>query len=209
MGNSSIEDNPVQQRILEAARQLFTQQGYANTNMREIAERANVNKGLIHYYRWNKRKLFMEVFQETFADFSQQASALFAAESALPVKIEGFVESYTTFLLENPHVPGFVINELNINPESFIQQLMGNLTPPNPMPFLAQFREELEAGKIRPVDPLHFFLHLLSMCVFPFLVRPMFQSIFHISPQYYDKMLANRKKEIVDFALSALYPAEA
>ncbi len=61
MGKSETED-----RILKAARCEFLSKGYEGTRMRSIAERADINKGLLHYYFKTKDALLVHVFQETF-----------------------------------------------------------------------------------------------------------------------------------------------
>lgn len=47
--------------ILDAAQECFSRGGYAGTAMREIAERAGVSKGLLHYHFASKEQLFVTV----------------------------------------------------------------------------------------------------------------------------------------------------
>ena len=207
MGNSGVTDRSAEAKILEAARALFTAKGFAGTNMRDIADRAGVNKGLIHYYEWNKSKLFMAVFAEAFQDFARQANALFLSEQPLPEKIRAFVDRYIDFLMANPHLPGFILSELNAGPEAFMQSLMQRMELPDPVPFFRQIEKEAKAGHIKGVSPLHFFLNLLAMCVFPFAARPMVQTLFKVSAREYDALLRERKEVVVDASLAVLYPA--
>ncbi|TXI76399.1 MAG: TetR/AcrR family transcriptional regulator [Flavobacteriales bacterium] len=44
------KDNETRQRIVAAAMKLFRTKGMSGVNMRELAENAGVNKGLLHYY---------------------------------------------------------------------------------------------------------------------------------------------------------------
>jgi len=50
--------------ILEAARQVFIRKGFDGARMQEIADEANINKALLHYYFRSKDKLFMAIFVE-------------------------------------------------------------------------------------------------------------------------------------------------
>ena len=54
---------PEQKRaeILEAARTCFTERGYHETRIDQIAERADVSKGAIYWYFEGKRELFLEL----------------------------------------------------------------------------------------------------------------------------------------------------
>jgi len=194
------------EKILAAAKEVFTRKGYAASSMREIAEAAGVNKGLLHYYDWNKRKLFQSVFEEAFNRFALRINDTFYSDRPLPEKIETFVDQYLNLLLENPHLPGFVISELNQHPEEFIANILQQKNRPDPMPLLAQIQLESQAGHIREVNPFHFFLNLLSMCVFPFLARPMVQSLVRIDDATFSNLMRTRKREIVDFVLHALKP---
>ena len=46
-------------RILDAAEQVFAERGYAGTSTREIARRAGVPFGALHYY-WGSKKLLWD-----------------------------------------------------------------------------------------------------------------------------------------------------
>jgi TetR/AcrR family transcriptional regulator len=191
-------------KILEAARQVFMQKGYAAARMQEIADAAGMNKGLLHYYFRNKDKLFTAVFDEAFERFALQINAVFAADLPLFDKVEAFVDAYMDIMLDNPALPGFVINELNQKGEQFVKQLMSRQHRPNPLPFIGQIQLEIEAGRIRPVNPLHLLLNMLSMCAFPFIARPMFQGIVQVDDASYLKLMESRKREVVDFILNAI-----
>ena len=47
-----------EQRILEAARRVFTRKGMAGARMQEVADEAGINKALLHYYFRDKQRLF-------------------------------------------------------------------------------------------------------------------------------------------------------
>jgi hypothetical protein len=70
--------------------------------------------------------------------------------------------------------------------------------------FVAQVKEEIEVGNIRRVDPLQLFLHMLSLCVFPFLARPIFETVGGISRQQFEQLLEQRKKEIPEFIIHSI-----
>jgi AcrR family transcriptional regulator len=55
------EEGSPRHRILEAARELFAVEGFENTSTRAIAERADVNQAMIHYYFKSKDELYHRV----------------------------------------------------------------------------------------------------------------------------------------------------
>ncbi len=55
-------------RILEAALELFARQGYENTSVRAIVQRAGISQGLLYNYFENKEDLLRAIFQRGMAD---------------------------------------------------------------------------------------------------------------------------------------------
>ncbi|MFZ0994953.1 MAG: TetR/AcrR family transcriptional regulator [Candidatus Dormiibacterota bacterium] len=51
------------ERILEVALDLFTEQGFDKTSLREVAERVGVTKAALYYYFPSKEKMFAELVQ--------------------------------------------------------------------------------------------------------------------------------------------------
>ena len=61
-GNESVRN-----RLMAAATDLFTQQGYAATTVREIVGAAGVTKPVLYYYFRNKEGIYLELMGEAFA----------------------------------------------------------------------------------------------------------------------------------------------
>jgi AcrR family transcriptional regulator len=59
----------VRRLLLEAAQELFSSKGYANTTTREIAERAGVSETLLFRHFSSKQKLFERAIVRPFGDF--------------------------------------------------------------------------------------------------------------------------------------------
>ncbi|MBT1712506.1 TetR/AcrR family transcriptional regulator, partial [Fulvivirgaceae bacterium PWU5] len=58
------KDLSTEEKIKEAAREVFTRKGYAATRTRDIAEAAGLNLALLNYYFRSKEKLFEIVMRE-------------------------------------------------------------------------------------------------------------------------------------------------
>ena len=59
---NNISDNSTEQKIIEAAETVFHEKGFDGARMQEIADKANINKGLLHYYFKSKDVLFEAIF---------------------------------------------------------------------------------------------------------------------------------------------------
>ena len=140
--------------------------------MQEIADEAGINKAMLHYCFKNKDQLFEAVFLNAFGQLAPQINEIFNSEETLFVKIEKFTESYISFVMENPFLPQFVVQELNNNPE-FAQKILNHPNRPNPSKLIVQIQKEIELGIIKPIHPKQLVLDVLSMTVFPFVAQIM------------------------------------
>jgi AcrR family transcriptional regulator len=59
---------PVRQRLLAAATDLFARKGYAATTVREIVDSARVTKPVLYYYFQNKEGIYLELMRQTFSN---------------------------------------------------------------------------------------------------------------------------------------------
>ena len=60
--------------LLAAARQLFTERGYAATSTNEIVERAGVTRGALYHHFPAKRDLFRAVFEQLEAEVADEVA---------------------------------------------------------------------------------------------------------------------------------------
>lgn len=55
----------IEETIFEAASELFGEQGYKNTDMKEIAQKSGIAVGTLYNYYSNKKALFLTVFKKS------------------------------------------------------------------------------------------------------------------------------------------------
>ena len=158
-----------EQKILETARKVFLTRGMVGARMQDIADEAGINKAMLHYYFRDKDKLFETVFLEEAQKFFPKIKMIFESEQPLEEKIRRFVDEYINEMLENPYLPWFVMNEINRDPDRFMQKIWSKKEAPDPSNFLAQIEKEVRKGTIKKISPLHLLMHLLSMTIFPFI----------------------------------------
>ncbi|HEX7017047.1 MAG TPA: TetR/AcrR family transcriptional regulator [Cyclobacteriaceae bacterium] len=199
------EDNGTEKVILEAAKRVFHERGLAGARMQQIADEAGINKALLHYYFRNKQQLFKAVFTEAFARLIPQINEIFDADEPLFDKIRTFTERYTALLMENHYLPGFIIQELNSNP-NFASEYLTPERRPNPQKLLHQIQQEVASGTIVPIDPLQLVVSLLGLCLFPFIGAEMIRHVTGLSKEQYQRFLAQRQKHIPEFVINALRP---
>ena len=54
----------IEARIVEAARALFIEKGYADASMSDIAAAAGIKRSTLHYYFRTKDRLFQAIFAD-------------------------------------------------------------------------------------------------------------------------------------------------
>lgn len=192
-----------EEQIFEAACRVFQRKGYGGARMQEIADEADINKSMLHYYYRSKDKLFQEVFQRQMGKLFPVIFGVLESERPLDKKVEKLVDAYYTFLQENPYMPQFVLIEMNRHPErikAFMKEQ--GVEPPNY--FFRQVEEEIENGKLRPVHPRQLLVSILGLILFPFLAHTMVEGLFNFDEDAYTKFMQERRDFLSDFILNAI-----
>ena len=68
----SLQHFSTKDRILHAAEELFAQQGFASTSLRQVTSRADVNIAAVNYHFGSKDNLVNEVFRRRMDEMSAQ-----------------------------------------------------------------------------------------------------------------------------------------
>lgn len=198
--------NTTEQQIKEAAKKIFMQKGLAGARMQDIADEAGINKAMLHYYYRSKDKLFDIIFQEAMEQLLQRVNVIFTGEMPLQEKVAAAVDHYITFLSANPYLPIFIINELNQNPERIIERFVHAPQFPDIKKFMKEMLVEMEKGTIRKTNPMQIMINTLSMCIFPFVAKPIISNVFGMGDEQYRALMEERKKSVTEFILMSLRP---
>ncbi|MBE9511236.1 MAG: TetR/AcrR family transcriptional regulator [Bacteroidetes bacterium] len=190
--------------ILDAARHVFIRKGFDGARMQEIANEANINKALLHYYFRNKDKLFMAIFVEVIQSFILSTVKLIRNPGhSVFDKIRLFVEKYISFIQGNPYLPGFILNELNRRPDRLVGIFKSSGLELDY--FYSQIEKEIREGKIEPVEPEHLLINMISMCIFPFVGKPMINTIIlSNSEKDFNLFMEERKRTIPEFIINSI-----
>ena len=189
-------------KILDAARQVFHQKGFNGTRMQEIADLAGINKALLHYYFRNKELLFEKVFNEAFSQMASEMAEIFLSEMTLRSKIGIFVNFYINFISTHSYIVHFIINALNEKPEQLRDLIIRqNLSPAL---ILDQIRKQLKEEMGLDVDPLHIYVNILGLVIFPVVAKPLLQSLFQLNEEQMSVFFEQRKKIVPTFISNAL-----
>ncbi len=106
-------------------------------------------------------------------------------------------------MLQNPYAPMFVLNEIHQRPEWFAKKaLKGGIV--NTGKLIRQIEAEIKAGRIIPINPIQLIMHMLSLCIFPFIGKPLLVSALEIGEGGFVSLMESRKKEIPKFIIGSI-----
>ncbi|WP_435354597.1 TetR/AcrR family transcriptional regulator [Emticicia sp. SJ17W-69] len=192
-----------EEKILEAAEKIFLQDGYSGSRMQDIADLAGINKALLHYYFRSKDKLFEYIFDKKASIMFPSMEELFDKNMDFIEILDLFIEKYIDLLIKNPFLPLFVITTVNKpNSQDFIKKLPIGLQKK----LVEAFMKDVSEGKIKPLNPLHFIISVISMCAFPFMAKPVIMQIANASEEDFKTIMQSRVTEIQGYVQVLLKP---
>jgi AcrR family transcriptional regulator len=152
-------------RILDAAREEFSERGYEKTSVRGIAKAAGVDSALVHHYFGTKEQVFAAAIEVAFAP-------ALAAPAAVDGPLDGVGERLTRFMFgiwENPTTrsPLLAILRSAFNNEAaatvfrrlLVAQLLRRIAHQLDLPD-AELRAELAAAQLVGVAMLRYVIKL-------------------------------------------------
>lgn len=185
-------DLTTEEKIRKAALKLFTRKGFAATRTRDISEEAGINLALLNYYFRSKEKLFQMVMVEILQNFFRGMAQIFNDEgTTVEEKIRRFVENYTDLLKQQPDLPLFVFQELRLHPEKLAARV--GLNEMFKSFFFKQLRQEMESKAIAPLNPLHYVVNMIGLCVFPFIAAPLLKHLSGMDATAFGELMEQRK----------------
>ncbi len=191
------------EKILDSAIDIFQEKGFNGTRMQAIADKAKINKSLLHYYFKSKDKLFQIIIEKAVKLFIPRVLKVINVEGDIFQMIRDFVSAYIDMLRKNPHIPSFIINEINNNPERLLKLIKSSGF--NVDFVKVKIQEDIDKGIIRDISPEHLLLNTLSLCIFPLVAKPMVVGIIlNGEEDKFEKLLDERKKVVANFIIDSI-----
>jgi AcrR family transcriptional regulator len=199
----NIKKDNTEEKILEAATNVFVAKGMDGARMQEIADEAGINKALLHYYFRSKEKLFEAIFSGIIQFAFPEISRIVKSELPVVEKIELVINAYIDLLRKHPFIPGFVMKELNRDPSGLFKMVLKFGF--NPQVIFDQMQAAMDRGEIIQMKPTHLTANIISMCVFPFAARPVLSTvIFKENGAELETFYAERADVIKQFVINAI-----
>ncbi len=205
---TAVASPSTEQDIFDAALTVFAQHGKTGARMQQIADAADINKSMLHYYYRSKADLYEAVFGHAIERFmaSFDHDALRDAASFAEL-LRRFIDGYVAFCQTHTDAMQLIINEnLRGGPllGKHLQRLEATSEQAPPHIFRCAIEDAIEAGEIRPVDPDHTLLTIIAACIFPFVARPTAQIMLAPAASDWNAFVEARKEHIFDVVYHGL-----
>ena len=200
-----------ERQIFDAALAVFARKGKDGARMQAIADAADINKAMLHYYFRSKDRLYREVFAYTMRRFMASFGASLREAPTFAETLRAFIDGYVRFVRANQDAMRLMVSE-NLTGGALISEHMRSLKddPDAPPQVMTRTVEAaVEAGEIRPVCPHHTMLTIVSGCLFPFIAAPTVRLMHPEAAADWDAFVAARTDHLFDLMYHGLKPAAA
>ncbi len=196
-------------RIVEAAMEEFSEAGFSGSRVAHIAEKAGVNKALLFYYYRSKEKLYSAVMEAVMSRIIGPLIEFIEKVETAEEFIEGFPAMHMRFVDKNQRllrvgISHFIGRPSGLNPEvaAVFRKRVGKIKDP----FFKKINNWIQSGQIRAEDPYHFIINVISLNLFCFLARPLFETISGISYDSDSEFLEKRTKSVINLLKGGMFP---
>lgn len=190
------DEQPVAQRLIDAAQACFLNDDYYNVTTRQIAAAADTNISMIRYYFGSKEGLYEEMIRQTLQPL------LDVLDSSLLSSTGGFGEYFAIYyrtMQQNPRFPALILKVLALNQgpgKRFIYQLLerGRSRGRDKVSELKQ------SGQVdAALDPDILRIAFVSLAMMPILLQDVFREqleremdaeFFHILAEFNGRLFA-------------------
>lgn len=156
------------------------------------------------YYFKSKEVLFARVFEVTFGVLMSKLNAAMGKDEHLFDMIRSFTSIHIDTVQKNARLPRFIVSELGRNPERMIKLIDNSKEFDIRKKFEKAVREAVMLDEIIEIDPNQLFSNMLSMCIFPFLGRPMIQFALTMDDKEFKAFIDKRKTEVAEFIIRSI-----
>jgi TetR/AcrR family transcriptional regulator len=193
-----------EEKIREAAKNVFVAKGFDGCTSREIAKAAGMNVALVNYYFCSKKQLFKLVFEAAMEEFMLSTVEVFKKDLSLESKLRIFIEREYEFLTTHPNIPRFILSELSRGDKCEFDHA-GILEKIAETGVFEELLEAQEKGIIRKMDLTNLMLMIMSNCHYPFMANPLMKYLNSLSEEEYQERLTLQKQYVTEMLIGYLF----
>lgn len=196
-----------EQAILEAAEREFLTKGFDGARTTSIAEAAGVTHAMLHYYFRTKENIFERILDEKIGLMGKSVLSAFG-EPDLPLleRLKEGISLHFDFLVKNPDLPRFIVNEVTSRPERYeaMQWRIGRLADTLVRSMQHELDESARRGETEWMDVRMLMLDIVSLNIFSFIALPIIQPLIGKLAGDREEFYKLRKQENIELIMRRL-----
>ena len=201
-----MAETDTRDQILDAAEQLFAEQGFARTTIKQIGRAAGVNSALLYYYFADKEELYQEVLRRLIGNLVERTSASLDRPGPPESRLRALVAAQAEAIASNPRFPRLLVRELA---ESDAAHAVGQLHVIAATTFrrLCDLVREGQAAGVfrRGLDPRFAAISIVAQVAYFTIARPAIRILLNTGADGPSlETLRSFARHAADFALAAL-----
>jgi TetR/AcrR family transcriptional regulator, regulator of cefoperazone and chloramphenicol sensitivity len=200
------ESTGTEQRVLEAAGEIFAEYGYRTATVRQICDKAGANVAAVNYYFGDKEQLYLAVLRSVPSAHAEKYPPRFglSAGASAAEQLRAYVQSLLYRVFE-PGRPGWhskIIAREMVEPTRALDSLLEEVARPLHLELAGILRRLLGAAA-RDDDIRLCALSIMGQCVYYHHARTVLARLYP-EQSYGAEDIARLVDHITEFSLSAL-----
>jgi TetR/AcrR family transcriptional regulator len=191
-----------EEQILDAAEQVFAQNGYSGTRMQEIADAVGVTKAMIHYYFETKELLFRAVLDRILFELIKLVQEVTTGEASRVGQLERFIRGFFDYVARHPHF-GRLTFFVAGREGRYFDNIVTSFFRPLFERGVAFIQEGVEEGTFREVDAEQLLLSIYAITM-GYLADAHFISVLLEGDALGPDALKARREALLDMVYSTL-----
>lgn len=140
------------EKILNAAEELFAEDGFDNTSVRQLASKAKVNVAMISYYFGSKEKLFETLIEDRTSFLRQKIQALNLEEISSWHKVNMMVEFFVDRFFEKHLMHRILHREMGMSHRSKLTEAISLTLAKNANELRQLINDGIKKKEFRKID---------------------------------------------------------
>jgi len=192
-------------RILKAAIDEFVEYGFYGARTQNIANRAKVNKAMLHYYFRNKENIYDETLKTLFFKVMEKLNNISDEPVEPEKKMDQILDAFMEIFTDSTFYPKLLLYEIIRGGDRLAKLVRENLLliPVNPLTgkIYKYFKNQMKTGKIKRVNIYHLLISLIAQVVPVYGAKALIgdkAKLFGIGDMALNKFVRDRKKFVLD-----------
>lgn len=166
--------------LLDAARDLMAERGLPRVTVREVAERAGLQPGLVNYYFGGKDGLVQAVVDASTEHLFARVREAATQPGTPDERLRGLIRAMALSIAEEPYAPRLVVEQVLFGRDDAADSFVDQYASRQLRVLADLFDEGVAQERFRPLDLSLLVPQLLGGVIWFFLSQPVFGRLFAV-----------------------------